>query len=45
MGHRIELSEIEVQMTAVPGVERALCAYLADKGKILAFYTLSLIHI
>ena len=39
MGHRIELSEIEVQMTAVPGVERALCAYLADKGKILAFYT------
>ena len=28
MGHRIELSEIEVQMTAVPGVERALCAYL-----------------
>ena len=39
MGHLIELSEIEVQMTAVPGVERALCAYLADKGKILAFYT------
>lgn len=39
MGHRIELSEIEVQMTAVPGVERALCAYLEDKGKILAFYT------
>ena len=39
MGHRIELSEIEVQMTAVAGVERALCAYLEDKGKILAFYT------
>ena len=39
MGHRIELSEIEVQMTAVPGVDRALCAYLEDKGKILAFYT------
>ena len=39
MGHRIELSEIEVQMTAVSGVDRALCAYLEDKGKILAFYT------
>lgn len=39
MGHRIELGEIETQMSAVPGVERALCAYLSDKGKILAFYT------
>lgn len=33
MGHRIELSEIEVQMTAVPGVERALCAYLEGEGQ------------
>ena len=37
MGHRIELGEIETALSAVPGVERALCMYLHDKGKILAF--------
>ncbi len=37
MGHRIELGEIEVKINAVPGVERALCHYLQDKGRILAF--------
>ena len=37
MGHRIELGEIEARLTAVPGVERALCHYLHDKGRILAF--------
>jgi len=37
MGHRIELGEIETALQAVPGVERALCIYLHDKGKILAF--------
>lgn len=39
MGHRIELGEIETALSAVPGVERALCMYLHDKGKILAFTT------
>ena len=39
MGHRIELGDIETQLSAVPGVERALCAYLHEKGKILAFTT------
>ena len=37
MGHRIELGEIEVRLNAVPGVERALCHYLENKGRILAF--------
>ena len=37
MGHRIEMGEIEVKLMAVPGVERALCTYLHDKGRILAF--------
>ena len=39
MGHRIELGEIEAHLGAVPGVERALCVYLHEKGKILAFTT------
>ena len=37
MGHRIELGEIETALSAVPGVERALCVYLHDKGKILCY--------
>lgn len=37
MGHRIELGEIESALGAVPGVERACCVYLHEKGKILAF--------
>ena len=39
MGHRIELGEIEGALSAVPGVDRALCIYQHDKGKILAFHT------
>ena len=39
MGHRIELGEIESHLSAVDGVDRALCIYQHDKGKILAFYT------
>ena len=37
MGHRIELGEIETAISALPGVSRACCVYLHDKGKILAF--------
>ena len=37
MGHRIELGEIETQLQAAPGVNRAVCLYLHDKGRILAF--------
>ena len=39
MGHRIELGEIESHLSAVNGVDRALCIYQHDKGKILAFHT------
>ena len=39
MGHRIELGEIESHLSAVEGVDRALCIYQHDKGKILAFHT------
>ena len=39
MGHRIELGEIEGALSAVAGVDRALCIYQHDKGKILAFIT------
>lgn len=38
MGHRIELSEIEVAMNALDGVNRACCIYWQEKQKILAFY-------
>lgn len=37
MGHRIELGEIETALCAAPGVERACCLYLHEKGKILAY--------
>ena len=37
MGHRIELGEIETAISALPGVSRACCVYLHEKGKILAF--------
>ena len=37
MGHRIELGEIETQLSAVPGIERAVCIYHHEKSKILAF--------
>ncbi len=37
MGHRIELGEIETALSGIPGVNRAVCLYLSDKGRILAF--------
>ena len=37
MGHRIELTEIDTALQALPGVDRACCQYLEKKGKILAF--------
>lgn len=38
MGHRIELSEIEIAMNAVDGVNRACCIYFEEKQRIIAFY-------
>ena len=38
MGHRIELAEIETALTAVDGVDRAVCIYNADKEKIIGIY-------
>lgn len=37
LGHRIELTEIDIALQAVPGVDRACCQYLHKNGKILAF--------
>ena len=37
LGHRIELTEIDTALQAIPGVERVCCQYLHDKGKIIAF--------
>lgn len=39
MGHRIELEEIELELGAVPGVDRACCLYNRITGKLFAFYT------
>ena len=38
MGHRIELSEIEIAINAVEGVNRVCCIYFEDKQRIVAFY-------
>lgn len=38
MGHRIELAEIETALTAIDGVDRAVCIYNADKEKIIGIY-------
>lgn len=38
MGHRIELGEIEAALETVDGVNRAVCIFLEEKNKILAFY-------
>lgn len=39
MGHRIELSEIEVRMNAVDGVDRSCCLYDNARDRIYAYYT------
>ncbi len=39
MGHRIELGEIERAISALDGVERTLCVYAQEKGRIYAFYS------
>ena len=39
MGYRIELSEIEVTLGAVPGIEECCCVYDGEKKKILFYYT------
>ncbi len=39
MGHRIELDEIEREMSAINGVERCVCIFDSEKSKLKAFYT------
>ena len=39
MGYRIELSEIEITLGAIPGIEECCCSYDPDKKKILFYYT------
>lgn len=38
MGHRIELEEIEREMNAVPGVERACCVFDEKRSRLKGFY-------
>ena len=38
MGHRIELSEIEIAINALPFVEAACCIYDEQEEKIVCFY-------
>ena len=37
MGHRIELTEIDTAINSLPGIDRACCQYIKEKGKIIAF--------
>ena len=39
MGHRIELEEIEREMNAIDGVERACCIFDEKRGRLKGFYT------
>ena len=39
MGHRIELEEIEREMNAIDGVERACCLFDEKRGRLKGFYT------
>ncbi len=39
LGHRIELSEIDVHVTACSGVTRACCQYDSEKQRLILFYT------
>ncbi|MCI8299167.1 MAG: amino acid adenylation domain-containing protein [Lachnospiraceae bacterium] len=41
MGHRIELSEIEIAVNALPFVEAACCIYDTSEEKIVLFYQAS----
>jgi len=38
MGHRIELEEIEREMNAIPGVERACCVFDEKRSRLRGFY-------
>ncbi len=38
MGHRIELTEIELCADRFPGVERCACVYLEEKERIFLYY-------
>lgn len=38
MGHRVELGEIEVNVSALPGVRMAACVYDETRGKIVLYY-------
>lgn len=37
MGHRIELTEIDTALQAIPEIDRACCIYDSDKKRIIAF--------
>ena len=39
MGHRIELEEIEREMNAIEGVERACCLFDEKRSRLKGFYT------
>ena len=39
MGHRIELEEIEREMNAIDGVERACCLFDEKRSRLKGFYT------
>ncbi len=39
MGHRVELGEIECAALSLPGVNEAVCMYVADRQRIDLFYT------
>ena len=39
MGHRVELGEIEAAALSLPGVNEAVCLYVADRQRIDLFYT------
>ncbi len=38
MGHRIELEEVELMISAYPGIERVCCLFDDVKDKIVAYY-------
>lgn len=38
MGHRIELEEVEKNISEIDGVERCICIYDKEKSKLKAFY-------
>ena len=38
MGHRVELGEVEVNVSMLPGVQMAACIYDEKRGKIVLYY-------